>query len=603
MVGLALWNLETGAQVRFPDPASGQEQDRFGWHPDRTLWAVVFTPDGRQAVSAGGDLRLWDLASGLEVRRFPEESATCLALSGDGRLALSGRGDGLLKLWDVSTGKEVRSFVGHQQAVSSVAFTPDGKLAVSVSGDKTMRIWEVATGKELRTCTGHTHDLLTVAVSPDGKLAVSAGNERRLKIWSLPDGRLVRDISVGGRDVYWATGAVFSPDGLHLFATGGGGVRVWEVATGNEILDFMVPSAPDGLAMTPDGKRVLVCSSLDLVLFDASSGEEFRTLAGFPADGPAISYAAFALDGKRIMAQYGWHGELKVWDLDRGQVVHAFKKLGRNLTSVALCPDGKQALIVESDGRHLVAGYKPEPDELVLWDLSAGQVVRSFEPPRGWISCVTFSPDGRLALTASNPDKPDVHSGSSLLQLWDVATGRVVRTFGAREDPVWQLRLTSDGKEALAAGKSLTAWQLGTGELLRAFEGPGDDAWPTFSPDGRLALSKGNALKLWDTKTGQVIRTLMTAGVDDKGSWRGAFSPDSSLLLGGRNDATLFLWDVRSGEQLRLFVGQGFPEELTSLAFSADGKKALSGAGGQSLKVWDVATGRQIRRLDTPPEQ
>jgi WD40 repeat protein len=52
-----------------------------------------------------------------------------------------------VRLWDVATGKEVRRFTGHEGSVNSVAVTPDGKYVVSGSGDKTVRVWELATGK------------------------------------------------------------------------------------------------------------------------------------------------------------------------------------------------------------------------------------------------------------------------------------------------------------------------------------------------------------------------------------------------------------------------------------------------------------------------
>src|SRR5262249_40300593 len=148
---LKLWEVATGATVR-----------TFTGHSHHVR-GVAFSPDGRTALSASSDetLKLWDVASGKELRTFTGHSgilesafalthfAPTVAFSLDGRTALSGGVDDTLKLWDVASGKELRTFTGHSGMVESVAFSPDGRTALSAGDDdKTMRLWEVATGKE-----------------------------------------------------------------------------------------------------------------------------------------------------------------------------------------------------------------------------------------------------------------------------------------------------------------------------------------------------------------------------------------------------------------------------------------------------------------------
>src|SRR5262249_34409595 len=108
---------------------------------------------------------------------------------------LSAGSDGCLRLWDVATGKELRCFRGHREAVTSVAFSPDGRRALSCSGDGTVRLWDVATGQELawhaywdrvprpRAKTPYGCELRAVAFSPDGRRALvgsATGNPVRL---------------------------------------------------------------------------------------------------------------------------------------------------------------------------------------------------------------------------------------------------------------------------------------------------------------------------------------------------------------------------------------------------------------------------------------
>jgi hypothetical protein len=82
----------------------------------------------------------------------------------------------------------LRTLEGHSADVSGVAVTPDGKRAVSASGDKTLKVWDLESGVALRTLEGHSDRVAAVAVTPDGKRAVSASGDKTLKVWDLDSG-------------------------------------------------------------------------------------------------------------------------------------------------------------------------------------------------------------------------------------------------------------------------------------------------------------------------------------------------------------------------------------------------------------------------------
>ena len=98
------------------------------------------------------------MESGRELRTLQghTHSVYGVALSGDGRVAVSASGDKTLKVWDVESGRELRTLQGHSDAVSGVALGEDGRLAVSASYDKTLKVWEVGSGCEVRTLQGHS---------------------------------------------------------------------------------------------------------------------------------------------------------------------------------------------------------------------------------------------------------------------------------------------------------------------------------------------------------------------------------------------------------------------------------------------------------------
>ena len=85
-----------------------------------------------------------------------------VAFSPDGKTLASGSRDAPVKLWDIATGLELRSFEGHENTVRSVAFSPDGKIVASGSFDKQVKLWDITNGKELRTFNGHTETVHAV---------------------------------------------------------------------------------------------------------------------------------------------------------------------------------------------------------------------------------------------------------------------------------------------------------------------------------------------------------------------------------------------------------------------------------------------------------
>src|SRR5262249_25610925 len=133
------------------------------WRPSR----AVFVPDGKHILACGGGdgtikqyppelltLRLFDRQTGKEVRRFSlghTQGVRGLAISPDGKRALSSGADVTVRLWDVSTGGEcLQVMPGHKGSVGLVAFTPDGTRGVSGGAqDGTTRLWDLSTGKQL----------------------------------------------------------------------------------------------------------------------------------------------------------------------------------------------------------------------------------------------------------------------------------------------------------------------------------------------------------------------------------------------------------------------------------------------------------------------
>ena len=143
------------------------------------------------------------------------------------------------------------------------------------------------------------------------------------------------------------------------------------------------------------------------------------------------------------------------------------------------------------------------------------------------------------------------------------------------------------------------------GELM-TFRGHSEPVWSVaFSPDGRWALSGSgkanngeNSIRLWETETGTELKRF--AG-HMKTVRTVAFSPDGLRIVSGSWDKTIRVWDVTTGETLRIL--QGHEGALTGgITFTADGKRIFSGAVDKTARMWDAETGDQLKVFDAKCE-
>jgi len=243
-----------------------------------------------------------------------------------------------------------------------------------------------------------------------------------------------------------------------------------------------------------------------------------------------------------------------------------------------------QSIGFSPDGR-MIASAGIDTRVATVWDVATGREVRTLAGHSGWVTSVAFSPDGRTLATGSS-DKT--------IKLWDIASGWQLGTLAGHADRVSSVAFSPDGKTLASASidRTVRIWDVASLRELRALAGHADRVNSVaFSPDGKTLASGSNdqTVKVWNAASGKELLTL----IGHSGPiWSVAFSPDGKILASGSSDRTARLWELATGRELRTLSGHS--RDVRAVAFSPDGMTLVSGSWDKTIKRWDAASGKEI---------
>jgi WD40 repeat protein len=284
---------------------------------------------------------------------------------------------------------------------------------------------------------------------------------------------------------------------------------------------------------------------------------------------------------------------IRLWHLDSGVELRQFRMHDNWVKSVAVHRNGKLAVSCGFDGN------------LYIWEVNSGSILHTLpcEGERLWVAA--FSPDGRRVIAAVDYD----------IQVWDFRSRRLLRTLEGHTGEVVDVAVAEvTGRIAsIAEDGTVRVWSLrGAGETtLRGEDVEAGVGWKhtdsgtqslhpdwdaqfvALTPDGRfvLAARRDETVRIRDIRTRKEVGKLQG---HDGTITSLAVGKDGNTVLTGSYDRTIKLWNLTNSQLIRT-VGR-HSDGVTAVAFARNDRWALSGSDDHTIRIWDLQAPKRASR-------
>jgi WD40 repeat protein len=478
----------------------------FEGHTTYVAGAIEVSPTRVASWSGDGTLRLWDMATGVEVMQTMEYGADIIASATalSGHRFVTGANDGRLRIWNSMTGDLLQTIHAHRNHIAGIKRLAGGRMLSWTCFDEywasetfrdqgddsgaienTLKIWDESSGELLHTLVGH-----------------SGGIEQ---VWPLANGNLVswsRDMSM----------------------------RFWDGSNG---ICLAILPAPDPTVMQLVVDRGLA------ITWNSQNTSDTRVfviryenpLAAFTLDGHTARVDGVRVVGTQTLVSWSEDQTLRVWDIDTGELRHILTGHTGAVSGAIAAPDQK-LLSYSTDGT------------LRLWDFRTGDAVGVLTGHDGEILGAALLSNGAILSW----------SRDGTLRLWN---SRVAPSSALPEDFILQGEsptfVTSDcilldtvrGKELRDPldGTLIACLDKQMGSQLQG---------ATVMPNAKIVTwSLDNDLHVWDGRRGTL--DFLLNGHTDR--INGVASLPFARFLSWSQDGTMRIWNSEAGSMVAVLSG------------------------------------------------
>ena len=527
---------------------------------------------------------------------------TSVALSLDGRRAVTGRNDNTAIYWDTETRTPCQIFKGHNDTVTSVAIAANMLFIVTGSADHTAKVWSPE-DPAVQGTLPHPAGVVAVGVSADSAYIVTACEDRVARVWNPANGEKLRELPHEAAVTALAT---FSGDALRVAtgtaAPGGGSVRIWNALEGQELRSFPLPSPVTSLAAREDGS-VLVAGREDGVasLWSGGSGSalaEARHLQSEESGAVrAVAVSRSTGPGDDLVAVGGEDTKVRVWKLSTGRFHRVIDRHAGVVVAAAMSKDGRLLLTGSRDGTADLTDLERTVPEQPSAELNAlprlsprsrfsGRRIRTLFGHTKPVVAVAIAQDSSFIVTGSD---------DGLVRLWEAGEGQPIilgdgESGHSKDQRVKAVAISHDGSFIVSTGNDRKAivWDTASRTVAQILAGHGHDVKAVaISADDRYVVTgcqdmlgrvyERDGSGQWYCKTKLVGHKERVTCV--------AIADDASFAVTGSYDGTLHKWSL-DGELLK--TREAHNARVTSVAISRGNEFIVSGSWDSTAKRWDA---------------
>ncbi|MEI6765670.1 MAG: caspase family protein [Bacteroidota bacterium] len=433
---------------------------------------------------------------------------------------------------------------------------------------------------------GHTDRITSISASSDGKYIASAGVDYKVKIWDVATGRELVTFYEHNRPVNAVT---FTPDGTKLISADDDGMMYFrDVASYKMLKKVSLGSEIFCMNVSPDGKLLAVGMWKIIHIFDMATMTEVRSIAAYA--GPDLVSdllcVDFAADGKTLLSAGKNDRKIKIWNALTGSLTKTINAVADNVSAD-----------ISSDGLTVIAAGGSDEDSVYKYNVTSGALIYAVQGSKRKLRKICFSPDNSQFVTADENWEA---------KLWDAGTGAELKVFSGHNDDVSDICFGRTPNLIFTASEdqSIWLWDTGTAEVVKKFKAHSRNIHTVdFAPDSRrIAIGCGspqsrfgNHLIVWDLAGTSGIKSFLPND-DVPGDVNAArFSPSGLTIASAAesDNEKLRFWDVATGTCTQ-FIKKAHSRDINSLCWSADGKFVYTAGDDAEAYKWDAVNGAKL---------
>jgi len=528
---LRVWDIRTGKCIHILQEHTSTVKD------------VCLNSDGQFAISCDKDtiLNVWDVKTGeLQMRVTTGHTSPILAIAmtPDGSRAVTADKKNL-KVWNLQTGLcecSISKSGCETSYINSLAIFSDGRNLVTGSSGVVESDWFYGTRFEemIGEVMFYTLDprnmshlkrmgWLTYDIPPVVSIAVAAMSSGLRVVAALSSKTIPECKWMPFSGVY----QYIPPSEWNIVR---GDVIRWDIFGKHDCKEFEW-NTPICLALTLDGTRAITGHKDATVrLWDVDTGQCLKVLYGHSACVRSVvladdGYTGISGDDNGSICVWDTHGESRLI----GTSPDWWPPKWRINTSTDIPKIQKQGFRIEIAGK-----------DLIVYETTTGKVISQLDGHRGLVRDGVISPEGRYVISKSN---------DNTVRIWDLVSKRSLILDGIDANP---FSIMASGRFALSGTEqgNLLLWDITTGKCVRTILGHSKAVNSVIcSPDGRFVVSGGKdaLIRVWDCITWTCINTL-SGHTDPIVSIR--FTPDGQFVISASMDRTVRIWEILTGCQL-----------------------------------------------------